>query len=376
MAMTEAPPAATRTRGPSGAPGHGSATRSGSTGSPRPVRPPVTPDVYIRRRIVVGLAVVALLVGGLVAIRQLRGGSPTEAAPNLTVAPAAAAATEAADAAATDQAGDTADPATLEPVAEEAPTDTLGALDGGGCMLDEVEVKRGDTGESVECAQTALLAAGYYTGEINGTFDDLTYLAARDFQVAVGLYVDGIVGKNTATELGIWPGNEAFIVRTPPPPAGATDLWGMALSSVASAGDDAPPLPEGAGQGTGKRVVYERASQRVWAIDDEERIVRSYLVSGSQYRNEVPGVHTIYSKSESALGWDLQADLPYMIRYTQTERGHIGFHAIPSWRDTGEKLQTEDELGQKLSGGCTRQAPLDAQFLWAFADVGDKVHVL
>ena len=114
----------------------------------------------------------------------------------------------------------------------------------------------------------------------------------------------------------------------------------------------------------------------MWAIDDDEQVVRSYLVSGSRYRNEVPGWHKVYSRSESALGWDLQADLPYMIRYTQTERGHIGFHAIPSWRDSDEKLQTIDELGQRLSGGCTRQAPQDAEFLWSFADVGTRVLVL
>jgi lipoprotein-anchoring transpeptidase ErfK/SrfK len=65
-----------------------------------------------------------------------------------------------------------------------------------------------------------------------------------------------------------------------------------------------------------------------------------------------------------------------MIRYTKTERGNIGFHAIPYWIDSGEKLQTEAELGQKLSGGCTRQAELDAKFLWKFADVGTKVWVL
>ncbi|MGB1689018.1 MAG: L,D-transpeptidase, partial [Ilumatobacteraceae bacterium] len=141
-------------------------------------------------------------------------------------------------------------------------------------------------------------------------------------------------------------------------------------------GSDAPELPEDAGQDTGKRVVYQRSSQRVWAIDEDEQIVRSYLVSGSRYRNEVPGWHKVYSRSESALGWDLQADLPYMIRYTQTERGHIGFHAIPSWRDSGEKLQTIEELGQRLSGGCTRQAPQDAEFLWSFADVGTRVLVL
>jgi lipoprotein-anchoring transpeptidase ErfK/SrfK len=319
-------------------------------------------------------AVTAVLVLGLVLINAVRSGD------DAAVQPAATLATDQAV-----QADATADPAladdvadTLEfvPVVEETPEPSSDLIEDTGCMLEDTEVKLGDSGENVACAQRALRAAGFYDGEISGEFDVATDTAAKLFQAEVELYVDGIVGKNTATELGIWPGNEFFIVRTPKPAAGATDLWGMPLSSVASAGSNAPELPPDAGEGSGKRIVYQRAGQRVWAIDDEERVVRSYLVSGSQYRNEVPGVHTVYSKSENALGWDLTANLPYMIRYTQTERGHIGFHAIPSWNDTGEKLQTEDELGQKLSGGCTRQALRDAEFLWEFADVGTKVWVL
>ncbi len=316
----------------------------------RRVHQPVTADVYRRRRLTVAAGLVAVLVLGIVAVQQVRGGS-SEAAPTPTAVPLPV---------------ETAPPTTA--VAEQ--------IEPAACMLEVPEVSVGDTGADVECAQRALRAAGVMDSEVTGTFDPVTQAATRSFQAEVGLYVDGIIGKNTATELGIWPGAESFIVRTPAPPEGAVDLIGMPLSSVASAGDDAPPLPDGAAMASGKRVVYDRAGQRVWAIDDEERIVRSYLVSGSQFRNEVPGIHTVYSKSEMALGWDLQADLPYMVRYTQTERGHIGFHAIPSWNDTGEALQTEDELGQKLSGGCTRQALLDAQFMYEFADVGTTVIVL
>lgn len=323
----------------------------------------VDADVYRRRRLTVALIAAALVLALIWAIGRVGAGGAT--------AEADAARPEAALAA-----DPVAQPVAAPVTAPAAPEPDLAALENVNCLLDVTEVARGDTGEAVSCVQTALFAATIYDGAISGQFDEATTDAVRNFQDAVGLYVDGIVGKQTATELGIWPGVEAFIVRTPPPPAGAADLWGMPLSTVASAGDDAPPLPDGADAVEGKRVVYDRTGQRVWAVDDQERIVRSYLVSGSQYRNEVPGVHTVYSKSESALGWDLTADLPYMIRYTQTERGHIGFHAIPNWRDTGEKLQTVDELGLKLSGGCTRQALLDAQFLWEFAEVGTKVVVI
>ncbi|MCB0966803.1 MAG: peptidoglycan-binding protein [Ilumatobacter sp.] len=299
----------------------------------------------------VAAGLIGLLVLGIIGVQQVRGGDAPAAQPTQTVIP---------------QAAVTAPPTTV--AAEQ--------IEPAACMLEVPEVSVGDTGTDVECAQRALRAAGVMDADVSGTFDEVTQAATRSFQAEVGLFVDGIIGKNTATELGIWPGAEAFIVRTPEPAPGAVDLIGMPLSSVASAGSDAPPLPDGADLASGKRVIYDRNAQRVWAVDDQERIVRSYLVSGSRFRNEVPGVHTVYSKSEVALGWDLQADLPYMVRYTQTERGHIGFHAIPSWNDTGEALQTEAELGQKLSGGCTRQALLDAQFMYTFADVGTTVIVL
>ena len=301
-----------------------------------------------RRRLFIAVGIVAILIIGLIVV-STRGGT---------------------DEAIVADASTTTELATTTTVAVDAATAESA------CTISEFEIAKGDAGDSVRCAQIALVAAGYTRVEINGVFDEATDDATREFQNDFELYVDGIIGKVTATELGVWPGLEAFVVRTPAPAPGAVDLIGMPLSQVASAGGDAPELPEDAGQGTGKRVVYERSSQRVWAIDDDEQIVRSYLVSGSRYRNEVPGWHTVYSRSQSALGWDLQADLPYMIRYTQTERGHIGFHAIPSWRDSGEMLQTIDELGQRLSGGCTRQALQDAEFLWTFADVGTRVLVL
>ena len=316
----------------------------------QPLAPLEIPDPNAgRRRLIVVAAVVVALVVGLVAW-SFRGTSQETVVGTTSTTQAV-------------------EDTTTTTVAEATVTDTA-------CTISEFEISFGDMGESVRCVQIALVAAGYSNVEITGVFDEQTDEATREFQTDFELYVDGIIGKVTATELGVWPGLEAFIVRTPAPAPGAVDLVGMPLSPVASAGSDAPELPEDAGQGTGKRVVYQRSSQRVWAIDEDEKVVRSYLVSGSRYRNEVPGWHRVYSRSESALGWDLQADLPYMIRYTQTERGHIGFHAIPSWRDSGEKLQTIEELGQRLSGGCTRQAPQDAEFLWSFADVGTRVLVL
>ncbi|HUF96986.1 MAG TPA: L,D-transpeptidase family protein [Ilumatobacter sp.] len=255
-----------------------------------------------------------------------------------------------------------------EPAVEERTVD----LDG--CQLTVIEITVGDTGESVECTQKALYAAGFYDGEFTGTFDEATATAVKGIQAQRGLYVDGIVGPQTAESLGIWPGDESFVVRTPAPAPGTMDRLGYELSPVASKGSDAPPVPGDTGEG--RRIVYSRAEQRVWAIDDDEYVIRSYLVTGSQYANEVPGRHEVYSRSETTTAWNGAADLPLMVRWLDTERGAIGFHGIPNHRDTGEPYQTTAELGTKLSGGCQRQHLMDARFMWEFGQIGTPVYVV
>ncbi len=297
-------------------------------------------------------------VGVVVTTDQASTGSPATVAVDAAVDAAAGAAVDV--------------PAMIVPAADIVAQPSV-ELDG--CTVTVTTLRLDDSGPSVECVQKALTAAGFYTGAISGTFDVATDAAVRGFQVSQDLLDDGIVGGRTATTLGIWPGDESFVVHTPPPAPGATDSWGAALSSVATTGDDAPPMPADSGQGTGKRVVYDRAGQRVWAVDDEERVVRSYLVTGSQYNNELPGRHEVYSRSEVSTAWNGEAHLPLMIRWLDTVRGAIGFHGIPTHISDGSAYQTDAELGQKLSGGCQRQSNLDAAFLWAFAQLGTPVYV-
>ena len=98
-------------------------------------------------------------------------------------------------------------------------------------------------------------------------------------------------------------------------------------------------------------------------------------MSGSKYGNEQPGEHRVYSRSEVSTAWNGRAYLPLMIRYQKTAIGNIGFHGIPIHVADGSAYMTEDQLGTRLSGGCQRQANLDAKFMWAFATVGTKVVV-
>ena len=243
-----------------------------------------------------------------------------------------------------------------------------------GCTLTERSLGGGSAGSDVVCLQEALREAGYLDSEPTGTYDNSTAAAVKTLQTDRDLYVDGLVGRETALSLGIWPDEQSLVVRTPAPAPGAIDLLGYPLSSVATAGDDAPPLPENSG--SGRRVVYSRAGQRVWAVDENGTILRSWLVSGSKYNNELPGTHEVYSRSDMSTAWNGKAWLPQMIRWLRTDIGHIGFHAIPLHREDDSPYQTEDELGQRLSGGCQRQANADAAFMWDFAQVGTKVVVV
>ena len=177
----------------------------------------------------------------------------------------------------------------------------------------------------------------------------------------------GLPANGDPLESGSRPGTTVQ-TRTPPPPPTTTTL---------------PPPPPTvpswvlpANSGSGRRAVYSKSLQRVWAVDADDNIVRSYLVSGSQFANEQPGVFEVYSKSEVATGWNFEADLPLMVRYQKTDRGNIGFHQIPIKKADGSTYQTIDQLGERLSGGCQRQHPLDAQFMWYFANVGTTVVVI
>ncbi|MEP7114080.1 MAG: L,D-transpeptidase family protein [Ilumatobacteraceae bacterium] len=254
-------------------------------------------------------------------------------------------------------------------VAGDEPTATSA-----GCKLDKRELRIGDSGSAVTCLQQALIANGYLSGSPSGQYDNATFSAVNKLQTAKDLFVDGLVGRETALALDVWPDEASLVVHTPAPAPGAVDLLGYPLSLVATSGPDAPPLP--ANSGSGKRVVYDRSGQRVWAVDKNERVLRSWLVAGSKYNNEVPGTHEVYSRSEVSTAWNGKAFLPKMIRWLKTDIGNIGFHGIPRHVADGSRYMKDSELGQRLSGGCQRQADADAAFMWDFAQVGTKVVVL
>jgi len=133
-----------------------------------------------------------------------------------------------------------------------------------------------------------------------------------------------------------------------------------------------PPVP--ADSGEGKRIVFDQSDQRVWLVDDDGTVERTYLVSGSLYDNLDPGTYSVYSRSEHAWGVDDSGTMEYFVRFTQgTEGAAIGFHDIPI--DNGHLVQTVAQLGTPQSHGCIRQERDDAIALWDFAPIGTEVDV-
>jgi len=128
-----------------------------------------------------------------------------------------------------------------------------------------------------------------------------------------------------------------------------------------------------ADSGEGRRVVFSQARQRVWLIGAQEKVQRTYLVSGSVYDNLDPGSYQVYSRSEQAWGIDDSGTMKYFVRFAQGDRAAIGFHDIPV--ADGKPVQTKAQLGTPLSHGCIRQKEADAVALWEFAPIGTDVVV-
>ena len=129
-----------------------------------------------------------------------------------------------------------------------------------------------------------------------------------------------------------------------------------------------------AGSGTGRRVVFSEDLQRVWLVTADERVQRSYLVSGSLYDNLDPGSYEVYSRSERAWGIDDSGTMRWFVRFTEGDNAAIGFHDIPV--AGGTPVQTRAQLGTPLSHGCIRQQESDARALWRFAPLGTRVVVV
>ena len=134
-----------------------------------------------------------------------------------------------------------------------------------------------------------------------------------------------------------------------------------------------PPVPENSG--SGKRIVYDKSDQRIWIINEDGKVLDSYLVSG-KLSEPRPGTYRVYSKSPNAVAAYQGITMKWMVRfsYGSVNGIPIGFHDLPLYAD-GTPMMTHDQFGTPLSGGCVRQPDGKARSLYAWADIGTKVVV-
>ncbi len=152
----------------------------------------------------------------------------------------------------------------------------------------------------------------------------------------------GLPANGDPLELGSRPGSTVQ-TKTPPPPPTTTTL---------------PPPPPTvpswvlpANSGSGRRAVYSKSLQRVWAVDSDGTVLKTHLVSGRlKWCDPRVGEYRVFSRSRytnniqnPAIKWG------YMVRFTKGCNGdNIGFHEIP--KKYGVPVQSIWQLGTPAVG--------------------------
>lgn len=286
------------------------------------------------------VALLAALVGvlGLIAVAQvtMSGGDGVDE-------PVVAAAEPVAVPAPTTDAPDVA--AEPEPATEAAaPVDP-------DCSL-SIRLELGMTDPEVACLEARLVDAGAMTGVTpDDEFDLTTQLAVESFQETNGLVVDGMVGPQTAKQLGSWVGPDVL----PPDPT---------------------TCPE-----SGRAAVVDRFNQRAWLCEDGAITTQMPITSAVSQPD--PGTYEVYAKDLNAAS-TLSGELSTMTHfvaftYGKYQGARIAFHSVPKYAN-GEYVQPLDSVGTQAlfgdSSGCIRVLPDDAELIWSWLDVGDTVSVV
>ena len=127
--------------------------------------------------------------------------------------------------------------------------------------------------------------------------------------------------------------------------------------------------------GTGRRIVYANRQQRVWVINADNEVIRTFPVSG-MLGQPGKGTFRVFSKSPTSYSPEFAGvTFRFMTRFAIGRNGgNIGFHEIPI--RNSKPMQTVDELGAFKGSGCLRSSTQDARFIYQWATLGTKVVVV
>ncbi len=128
---------------------------------------------------------------------------------------------------------------------------------------------------------------------------------------------------------------------------------------------------------TGRRIVYDKSLMTVWVMNSNNEVVYRFPIVGRWDRPRA-GEYTIYSKSERSGNPNSRVTFDHMTRFAYGNDGKtpIGFHSIPIYYD-GRMMHGIDQLGLPIAtGGCVRMHEDDAEALYEWSKIGDRVVVL
>ncbi|GAB7109097.1 hypothetical protein JCM4814A_74110 [Streptomyces phaeofaciens JCM 4814] len=122
-----------------------------------------------------------------------------------------------------------------------------------------------------------------------------------------------------------------------------------------------------AASGTGRRIVYDLSSHRVWLVDADDTSRRTFTVWPGTVE-PVPGTYTISVRKDATTGSD-GVEIEHIIYFSVVSGVNIAFsNAVDG--------SSPPPAASGARTGGIRMPKADGSALWAFGDLGTKVRVV
>jgi hypothetical protein len=146
---------------------------------------------------------------------------------------------------------------------------------------------------------------------------------------------------------------------------------GKAGASVSPAVTKAPrvkkaPIVLPGDSGTGERVVYSVGGDRVWLVDEDGTVRRTFKVTPGTV-DPPPGHYRVTSRSKAVTGTD-GAPIEHVVRFATLDGVPVGFSAARS--------AVPRPVDPSVRTGGIRESRADGDAMWRFATIGVRIVVV